>query len=116
MGGLESFRLAHRRSCRSRRGDSRSRAGETLMIPSSLSSRSIQNKNILCSRVLPIVSGEFFFLSGCSVGPKYSKPTSEIPPAYKENANWKPAQPSDQAQKGNWGGVFKEPQLNALED
>jgi NodT family efflux transporter outer membrane factor (OMF) lipoprotein len=86
------------------------------MIPSSLSSRSIQNKNILCSRVLPIVSAGVFFLSGCSVGPKYSKPTSEIPPAYKENANWKPAQPSDQAQKGNWWEIFQDPQLNALED
>src|SRR3984957_16719859 len=116
MGGLESFRLAHRRSCRSRRGDSRSRAGETLMIPSSLSSRSIQNKNILCSRVLPIVSAGVFFLSGFWVAQKYSKPTSEIPPAYKENANWKPAQPSDQAQKGNWWEIFQDPQLNALEE
>jgi NodT family efflux transporter outer membrane factor (OMF) lipoprotein len=86
------------------------------MIPSSLYPRSIQIKNILCSRVLPIVSAGVFFLSGCSVGPKYSKPTSEIPPAYKENANWKPAQPSDQAQKGNWWEIFQDPQLNALEE
>src|ERR1700692_2540899 len=100
MGGPESFRLAHRRSCRSRRGDSGSGAGETLMIPSSLSPRSTQNKNILCRRLLPFVSAGGFFLSVCAVGPKYSKPTTKIPPAYKENANWKSAQPSDQAQKG----------------
>ena len=55
-------------------------------------------------------------LAGCSVGPKYVKPTSEIPPAYKENANWKTAQPSDQVQKGNWWEVFQDPQLNALEE
>jgi NodT family efflux transporter outer membrane factor (OMF) lipoprotein len=38
------------------------------------------------------------------------------PPAYKENANWKPAQPGDQAQKGNWWEIFQDPQLNALEE
>jgi NodT family efflux transporter outer membrane factor (OMF) lipoprotein len=81
-----------------------------------LSPRSTQNKNILCRRLLPFVSAGVFFLSGCSVGPKYSKPTTEIPPAYKENANWKSAQPSDQAQKGNWWEIFQDPQLNALED
>ncbi len=86
------------------------------MIPSSLYPRFISNKNILCSRLLPFVSAGVFFLSGCSVGPKYSKPTTEIPPAYKENANWKPAQPSDQTQKGNWWEIFQDPQLNALED
>jgi NodT family efflux transporter outer membrane factor (OMF) lipoprotein len=86
------------------------------MTLSSLYPRSIQNKNIPCRRLLPFVSAGVFFLSGCSVGPKYSKPTTEIPPAYKENANWKPAQPSDQAQKGNWWEIFQDPQLNALED
>lgn len=55
-------------------------------------------------------------MGGCSVGPKYEKPTTQIPPAYKENANWKPAQPSDQAQRGNWWEIFKDPQLNALEE
>ena len=55
-------------------------------------------------------------LAGCSVGPKYEKPTAQIPPAYKENANWKTAQPSEQAQRGNWWEVFQDPQLNALEE
>jgi len=55
-------------------------------------------------------------LAGCSVGPKYVKPTAQIPSSYKENANWKPAEPSDQAQKGNWWEIFQDPQLNALED
>ncbi len=50
------------------------------------------------------------------MGPKYSKPTTQIPPAYKENANWKPAQPGDQAQKGKWWEIFQDPQLNALEE
>jgi len=67
-------------------------------------------------RVLPILSVGFLLAGGCSVGPKYSKPTTQIPPAYKENANWKPAQPGDQAQKGNWWEIFQDPQLNALEE
>ncbi|HEV7968046.1 MAG TPA: efflux transporter outer membrane subunit [Candidatus Acidoferrales bacterium] len=65
--------------------------------------------------VFPIVSLGFLLLGGCSVGPKYSKPTTQIPPSYKESANWKPAQPNDQAQKGNWWEIFQDPQLNALE-
>jgi NodT family efflux transporter outer membrane factor (OMF) lipoprotein len=66
--------------------------------------------------MFPVLSLGLFLLGGCSVGPKYVKPTTEIPPAYKENANWKTAQPSDQAQKGNWWEIFQDPQLNALEE
>ena len=66
--------------------------------------------------VFPLLSLGFLLLGGCSVGPKYSKPTTQIPPSYKETANWKPAQPSDQTQKGNWWEIFQDPQLNALEE
>lgn len=66
--------------------------------------------------MLPVLSVGVLLIGGCSVGPKYSKPTTQIPPAYKENANWKPAQPGDQAQKGNWWEIFQDPQLNALEE
>ena len=54
--------------------------------------------------------------AGCSVGPKYSRPATEIPPAYKEAGDWKPAQPSETAQKGSWWEMFQDPQLNALEE
>lgn len=57
-----------------------------------------------------------FLTSGCSVGPKYSRPTTQIPPAYKETGNWKPADPSDAARKGSWWEIFQDPQLNALEE
>lgn len=53
---------------------------------------------------------------GCSVGPKYTKPVAEIPPAYKGAGNWKVAEPSDEARKGNWWGVFHDAQLNTLEE
>jgi NodT family efflux transporter outer membrane factor (OMF) lipoprotein len=65
---------------------------------------------------LPILSLGLLVIGGCSVGPKYVRPTTQIPPAYKENENWKPAQPSDTAQKGNWWEIFEDPQLNALEN
>jgi len=54
--------------------------------------------------------------SGCSVGPKYSRPTTQIPPAYKETGNWKPADPSDATRKGNWWELFQDSQLNDLEE
>ena len=55
-------------------------------------------------------------IEGCSVGPKYTKPTTQIPPSYKETGNWKPAEPSDAARKDNWWEIFKDPELNALEE
>src|SRR6202166_3147396 len=65
---------------------------------------------------LPLLSLGLLVMGGCSVGPKYVRPTTQIPPSYKENANWKPAQPSDTAQKGNWWEIFQDQQLNALEN
>jgi NodT family efflux transporter outer membrane factor (OMF) lipoprotein len=56
-------------------------------------------------------------LAGCAVGPNYKRPAAEVPPAYKyeEVGDWKPAQPNDQTLSGNWWEIFKDPQLNALE-
>src|SRR5438876_811432 len=54
-------------------------------------------------------------IAGCSVGPKYQRPAAEVPPAYKEVGDWKPAQPNDQNLGGNWWEIFQDPQLNALE-
>ena len=63
-------------------------------------------------------------LSGCEVGPKYVRataPTSanfkEQPPdTFKEDGQWKTAQPADQTLRGKWWEVFGDPQLNSLED
>ena len=38
-----------------------------------------------------------------------------MPAAFKENADWKPAAPEDQAVRGKWWEVFHDPQLSALE-
>ena len=56
------------------------------------------------------------WLTGCTVGPNYVKPTVEVPAAYKENAGWQVAQPQDATLRGNWWKMFNDPQLNALEE
>ena len=55
-------------------------------------------------------------LAGCTVGPNYVRPTTDVPADYKESANFKAAQPSDDAAKGKWWEVYGDPQLNALEE
>ncbi len=54
-------------------------------------------------------------VSGCAVKVPPQPAPLELPPAFKENADWKPAQPADQVVKGNWWEVFHDDQLNALE-
>lgn len=62
-------------------------------------------------------------LSGCTVGPKYTKPTVPTTPeykdagpdAYKENPDWHVAQPADTAQRGDWWTIFGDEELNTLE-
>lgn len=55
-------------------------------------------------------------LSGCTVGPKYVRPTTVTPSAFKEAANFKPAKPADQLPKGNWWEIYGDIQLNQLEE
>ncbi|HEY3129601.1 MAG TPA: efflux transporter outer membrane subunit [Acidobacteriota bacterium] len=54
----------------------------------------------------------------CSVGPKYRKPSVQVPVTYKEQppAGWKTAQPQDAALRGKWWEIFGDQQLNALEE
>jgi len=67
--------------------------------------------NIFATLCIGLVLAE-----GCSVGPKYVKPVAQIPASYKEMGNWKTAEPSDAARKDKWWEVFRDPELNALED
>jgi NodT family efflux transporter outer membrane factor (OMF) lipoprotein len=63
------------------------------------------------------------FFSGCTVGPKYSRPRVPAAPAYSEkpptnfseNAGWKPAQPGDDKIRGDWWQLFGDAALNDLE-
>ena len=49
-------------------------------------------------------------LTGCAVGPDYSRPDAPIPAQYKEA----PAAPVDEAPTGAWWRVFQAPELDAL--
>ena len=53
-------------------------------------------------------------LAGCAVGPDYERPKVEVPAAYKEDANWKAAEPRDAAPRGDWWRAFGDAQLDAL--
>jgi NodT family efflux transporter outer membrane factor (OMF) lipoprotein len=63
------------------------------------------------------------FCAGCKVGPKYSVPVAPAPPAYREQAqqllpaskDWAAATPEDAWEKGNWWEIYRDPELNALE-
>lgn len=56
-------------------------------------------------------------LTGCAVGPRYSRPTAPAPTEYKETPpNWKQAQPSAQVLRGKWWEIYQDQQLNSLEE
>jgi NodT family efflux transporter outer membrane factor (OMF) lipoprotein len=63
-------------------------------------------------------------LAGCTVGPKYVKPSvpttptykEEPPGSFKESDQWQPAQPGDQTSRGNWWEIFGDPELDKLEE
>jgi NodT family efflux transporter outer membrane factor (OMF) lipoprotein len=55
---------------------------------------------------------------GCAVGPNYQRPaTAAMPASFKEAPEgWKVAQPSDEADRGDWWTIYQDTRLNALED
>ena len=53
--------------------------------------------------------------AGCTVGPDYVRPKAPEAENYKENQDWKVAQPKDDVSRGAWWEIFKDEQLNELE-
>ena len=64
-------------------------------------------------RAIIILGAACVALSGCVVGPKYSRPSAEVPGSYKEQPA---AQNTSQNPAEKWWLVFSDPQLNDLED
>jgi NodT family efflux transporter outer membrane factor (OMF) lipoprotein len=66
-----------------------------------------------------------FAAAGCAVGPNYKTPDVSMPASFKEAAPegnpaaapeaWKPAEPRDEGQRGEWWRVFDDPLLDSLE-
>jgi len=53
-------------------------------------------------------------IAGCAVGPDYVRPSAPVPAAFKEDADWKPAQPADDHPRPAWWKAFEDAQLDAL--
>lgn len=64
---------------------------------------------------LALASALLALVGGCSVGPKYVRPSVISPDAYKELDGWKVAHPRDGVARGPWWEIFGDPQLDALE-
>lgn len=83
------------------------------LMPASLANF-LHRPHTVCAALLAVV------LAGCAVGPDYRRP--DVPgtaaytdDAYKELADWKPAQPSDAIERGTWWEIFGDPVLNDLQ-
>ncbi len=71
-------------------------------------------KQSLARAALALVLGG----TGCSVGPKYQRPSAPAPPAYSEdghNGDWKHARPADAANRGSWWSIYGDDRLDRLE-
>ena len=61
------------------------------------------------------------FVSSCMVGPNYVRPKVLVPPKFKEAKasygikKWKPIQPQDKQERGEWWRIFHDSTLNDLE-
>ncbi len=53
-------------------------------------------------------------LAACTVGPNYSREPAPTPTAYKELKGFKPANPSDDVDRGDWWKVYRDRALNEL--
>jgi NodT family efflux transporter outer membrane factor (OMF) lipoprotein len=68
------------------------------------------------------VSAAMLLLSGCMVGPKYTKPAAPSTPAFKELEGWKEgdgwklAHPNDATLRGKWWELYGDAKLNELEE
>lgn len=58
----------------------------------------------------------FNVLVGCTLGPDHIQPEMQTPVAYKTDAPWKAATPSDALDRGHWWELFGDPVLNQLEE
>jgi NodT family efflux transporter outer membrane factor (OMF) lipoprotein len=83
-----------------------------------------QGKKLVTQAPIAALLSALMVLGGCSVGPKYTRPSVQIPAEYKEptaqniyeTEPWKVAQPSDATIPGKWWEIFGDPELNALEE
>jgi NodT family efflux transporter outer membrane factor (OMF) lipoprotein len=79
----------------------------------------------LIARSKYLVLAAILCTSACRVGPHYARPSVTTPDAFKETPQvaqqraqegWKPAQPNDNAIRGDWWQILGDPELANLEE
>jgi NodT family efflux transporter outer membrane factor (OMF) lipoprotein len=73
------------------------------------------NPNLRVPSLVPLALA--LLLAGCAVGPRYERPSAELPTAFKEAPaadGWVPAQPGDALDRGDWWVRFGDSELDAL--
>ena len=78
----------------------------------------------MCRALCVFISS--ILLVSCTVGPDYHRPGVRLPAKFKEvrgkafipekKKGWKLANPRDLAERGKWWKIFKDPELDALEE
>src|SRR5260221_559697 len=74
-------------------------------------------RNGVRSSALHLRSSAFpmlLLVSGCAIGPNYSKPEAIAPEQWKEAGDWIVAKPSDAGPKGKWWEAFNDPVVDSL--
>jgi multidrug efflux system outer membrane protein len=66
---------------------------------------------VMCSAVAAVLT----LGNGCTVGPKYQRPSAPVPAKWDLAEPWREGAPKDALPKGEWWSVFHDDDLNALE-
>jgi outer membrane protein, multidrug efflux system len=68
-------------------------------------------------RTIPIALCFLLLSAGCTVGPRYARPSApaSAPDAWKTQPPWQQAAPKDAVPKGAWWQVFQDPSLDSYE-
>jgi outer membrane protein TolC len=66
---------------------------------------------------LALAAAILVLTTGCTVGPRYSRPAAPAPApnAWKTQPPWEQAAPKDAIPKGAWWQIFRDPALDAYE-
>ena len=70
--------------------------------------RTAPTLRVLTSAILAVT------IAGCAFTPKYERPSTPEPAAFKELAGWAPAAPADALERGPWWNLFADPVLDGL--
>jgi NodT family efflux transporter outer membrane factor (OMF) lipoprotein len=68
-------------------------------------------------KALTAITGGVLLLlaAGCAVGPNYHRPPLATTDGFKEQGDWKPSEPQDAIDRGQWWHIFQDPVLDQLE-